>query len=68
MIGYRLLLASDVLDRDGLGLELLDVVGNRVAEIFRDDEHGSRLMTFFVVSPVPLEVVEWFVQSAKELP
>jgi hypothetical protein len=64
---YRLVLASDVLDRDGLRLELLDQSGARIAEIFRDDENGSRRMTVFVQGPIPIDVVEWFVANSKDL-
>jgi hypothetical protein len=43
MIGSKYQVASDVI-RDGLGLELLDEVGNVVAEVFRCDADN----TFYV--------------------
>lgn len=65
MDGYRLLLASDVSDRDGLGLELYDPDGVLLAEVFRavDD---SELRTFATFGPVKVrpEVLGWFLTEA----
>lgn len=65
--GYRLILASDVSDRDGIGLELYDVSGALVAEIFRDDESGERTFNSPAGACVPLPVLEWFLSRASEL-
>jgi hypothetical protein len=65
--GYSLLLASDVLERDGLGLELYGPGDQLIAEVFRDDnDEGSRAMTVHVDSPIPLDVVTWFLATANE--
>ncbi len=64
--GYTLVLASDVYERDGLGLELYDQAGQMVAEIFRDD--ATQSTNFTVVAPaasIPLSVLDWFVSRAK---
>lgn len=65
MDGYRLLLASDVSDRDGLGLELYDPGGVLVAEVFRDDGDSGR-RTFTTSGPVRVraEVLGGFLTEA----
>jgi hypothetical protein len=62
--GYRLILASDVLDRDGLGLEIYDESG-LVAEIFRNDLTGEVKFASVVGASMPLVVLEQFVSQAK---
>ena len=41
MNGYSTVMASDVSERDGLGLELYDPGLRLVAEVFRDDTAGT---------------------------
>lgn len=67
MDGYRLVVASDVSDRDGLGLELYDASGRLVAEIFRDDRSGSRSFTPHSGTTLPLPILEWFVAEGAKL-
>jgi len=43
--GYKLVLASSVGERDGLGLELARDDGVCVAEVFEDDETGLRTVS-----------------------
>ena len=64
MDGYTLQLASDVLERDGLGLELYSPSGARIAEIFRDDETGDRRFHNFLPLDLPPTVLEWFLAEA----
>jgi hypothetical protein len=63
--GYRLLLASDVSDRDGIGLELNRDDGTRLAEVFRDDISNRRVVNLFEAN-VPLELVTWLIESAEQ--
>jgi hypothetical protein len=63
MDNYRLLTASHVADRDGLGLELWDASGETVGEVFRNDLTGERTVTLW--TELPLEVVEWLVREAR---
>jgi hypothetical protein len=52
---YRLLLASDVHTRDGLGLELYDTASPEpVLEVFRDDVSGRVTLTACKALPLPL--------------
>lgn len=62
--GYRLILASSVSDRDGMGLELVRMDGRQVAEVFEDDDSGKRTVTLFE-RDVPLEALEWLLSEAK---
>lgn len=62
---YKMIIASDVSDRDGLGLELHDRTGEIVAEVFRDDRTGERRLT--LNDELPVDVVEWLLESAKRL-
>lgn len=64
MNGYALQLASDVLDRDGLGLELHSPSGFRLAEVFRDDGTGERTFRNFVPLELPPKIFEWFLAEA----
>ena len=63
---YSLLLASDVLTRDGLGLELYDESGARIAEVFREDTTGERTLTVFVTRAIHIHVVEWLLSRGRE--
>jgi hypothetical protein len=64
---YRLLLASDVDRRDGLGLELYDTgAPEPLMEIFRDDVTGRVTLTAFGSEPLPLALVERFMDVARD--
>ncbi|GAA4839188.1 hypothetical protein GCM10023221_15940 [Luteimicrobium xylanilyticum] len=65
MYGYRLILASSVGSRDGMGMELSADDGTRVAEVFDDDETGRRTVTLFLPN-VPFEAVEWLLSEARK--
>jgi hypothetical protein len=54
--GWTTQLASDI-DRDGMGLELLDPSGKVVAEIFRSDSTKTVIVTTFN-NDIPLDVFE----------
>lgn len=61
--GWRTQIASDILHRDGLALELLDPSGAVVAEVFRDDgEKRVRVTTF--QNEVPFSVFLEFCHEA----
>jgi hypothetical protein len=62
--GYRLILASYVGERDGMALELTTDEGERVAEVFEDDETKERTFTAFIGRPVPLAAIEWLLSEA----
>lgn len=64
MDGYRLILASDVLERDGLGLELYSPQGIRLAEVFRNDDSGAQLFTSFNALLIDPRVLTWFLEQA----
>jgi hypothetical protein len=59
---WRTQLASDV-DRDGLGLELLDSSGAVCAEVFRCDRDHTVLVTTFVPL-LPSEALAWLCTQA----
>ena len=61
---FRTQLASDV-DRDGLGVELLDGNGTVVAEVFRSDRDRSVTLTTFSKSVTPAAMAE-LVRIAKK--
>lgn len=61
--GWRLQIASDV-QRDGLGVELIDVEDRVVAEVFRCD--ADRTLTVTLFGPVPFAAVEWLVGAARD--
>jgi len=63
MDGWRTQVASDV-NRDGLGVELLDSDGRVIAEVFRFD--GAHSVTVTAFEPLPLTVVEWLIEVARE--
>jgi outer membrane lipoprotein SlyB len=62
--GYRLVLASSVGARDGMGLELRRDDGSWVAEVFEDDRTKRRTVTLFE-SNVPLAAIEWLIEEAR---
>jgi len=64
--GYKLILASDVLERDGLGLELYSPEGTRIAEVFRDDDSGARTFNSFMPLNMRPEVLAWFLDQAAQ--
>ncbi len=65
--GYETLLASDVLEPNGLGLELYEPGGRLLMEVFRDDDADRALsLTVHEIASLPLSVVEWFLASARE--
>ena len=66
MDGYKLTLASDVLERDGLGLELYSPDGTLIAEVFRDDASGARTFTSFMPLTLRPEVLAWFLDQAEQ--
>lgn len=43
MDSYRFQVASDGSTRDGLAVELVDADGERLLEVFRDDDRGGEL-------------------------
>jgi hypothetical protein len=63
--GYRLILASSVGERDGMSLELQKEDGERVAEVFEDDETKERMLTVFGEQPVALQLIEWLLAEAR---
>lgn len=66
MIEHRLILASDVSERDGMGLELVASDGTRVAEVFQDDTTGGRTVTIFGDRSIALDDFQWFLDQARE--
>ncbi len=60
--GWKTQLASDV-DRDGMGLELLDPAGGVVAEIFRSDRDKTVIVTTFN-NDLPVEIFDLFYREA----
>jgi hypothetical protein len=64
--GYRLLLASDVSLRDGLGLELYDSADEFLAEVFRDDTTGKTTVRIMPGFSLDLDVAEWFLAKARD--
>jgi hypothetical protein len=64
--GYTTLLASDVLDRNGLGMELYDPSDQLVAEVFRDDDSGSITVRFMTQESLRISLVEEFIAAASK--
>lgn len=56
-------IASHVVDRDGLGVELCDATAETVGEVFRNDRTGDRTVT--LSTELPLDVLEWFLREAR---
>ena len=65
MTHYQLVLASSVGSRDGMALELAHPNGERVAEVFEDDETKERTVRFYTLESVPLEAIEWLLERAR---
>jgi hypothetical protein len=63
--GYQVVISSSVGSRDGMSLELVGADGERVAEVFEDDDTGARSFTVFGERQVPPEVIEWFLGEAR---
>jgi hypothetical protein len=65
--GYRLILSSDVLYRDGVALELVDdsTKPMPLAEIFYSDADGSIVVTTFGNS-LPLPTLEWMIDEVRK--
>jgi hypothetical protein len=64
--GYNLVLGSDVLERDGLGLELYDAAGAYLAEVFRDDTTGMLTVKTMPGVSLDLNIAEWSLARARE--
>lgn len=63
----RVIIASDVSDRDGIGVEIYRD-DKLVIEIFRDDTKHTRTVTLFQ-QDIPLELIEESIQTfKKEIP
>lgn len=63
MENYELIRASDLI-RDGMALELYDLNGDLVAEIFYSDRTHEMSFSAFTDS-LSLELVEWFIDQAR---
>lgn len=64
---YGVRLASDVSDRDGMGLELIDRrTGETLAEVFLDDTTHVRTVTIFGDRVLALADFEWFLNQASQ--
>jgi hypothetical protein len=63
--GYRTLVASDVLDRDGLGIELYDPSDRLIAEVFRHDDSDVVDVQFWTDKPLSFVVAQDFFALAK---
>lgn len=61
---YSIVRASDVSDRDGIGVEI-SRDGKIVCEIFRDDTDRTRTV-WLAEQVVPLEELEGFIQIFKD--
>ncbi|MDH5434786.1 MAG: hypothetical protein OEY19_12655 [Gammaproteobacteria bacterium] len=61
---YEVIIASDVSDRDGIGLEIYKN-GDLVVEIFRDDTERTRNITCYK-NTVSLEEMEEFIGIFKK--
>ena len=61
---YQIVKASDVSDRDGVGVEI-SRDGKIVCEIFRDDTDRTRTV-WLAEQVVPLEELEGFIQIFKD--
>lgn len=61
---YRVVVASDVSDRDGIGVEIYrgDAL---LIEIFRDDTKKTREITTYT-EPIALDEMEGFIQIFKQ--
>ena len=61
---YQIVKASDVSDRDGVGVEIFRD-GKIICEIFRDDTDRTRTV-WLAEQVVPLEELEGFIQIFKD--
>ncbi len=61
---YQVIRASDVRDRDGIGVEISQS-GELLCEIFRDDTAKTRTV-WLAQKDLPLEELEGFIQIFKE--
>ena len=61
---YNIVRASDVSDRDGIGVEI-SRDGKIVCEIFRDDTDRTRIV-WLAEQVLPLEELEGFIQIFKD--
>lgn len=62
---FRLVLASSVGQRDGIALELVREGGERVAEVFEDEATKRRTFAAFTLDSVPLEAIDWLIETAR---
>ncbi len=62
--GYTLQKASDI-NRDGIGIELLDPTGTLVAEIFRYDT-SHRVGVRIFEAEIPLSIFEKYLKIARD--
>lgn len=60
----RIIIASDVNERDGIGVEIYRD-NKLIIEIFRDDTEKTRTVTLFKKA-VPLEFIEESIKTFKE--
>jgi hypothetical protein len=63
---YESIVASDIAGRDGLGVELHNPLGNRLAEIFRDDTKHTIEFSSNTGETIPFDVLEIFVERASD--
>ena len=64
---YKVLIASDISNRDGIGIEVL-LNDEIVLEIFRDDTKKKREVTLYQ-KEIPLELIEESIKEfKKEIP
>ena len=61
---YTIVIASDVSDRDGIGVEISHK-GKLVCEIFRDDTEQTRTV-WLASQSLPLEELQGFIQIFKD--
>lgn len=66
MGSYRFQVASDVSTRDGLAIELVDDSGERLLEVFRDDDNGGELtFSSFGTVSVSFEAAAELIEMAR---
>lgn len=59
----RFQIASD-LQRDGLGMEMVDSNDRVIAEVFRSDRHKTLTLSLFV-EPLPFKAVKHLMEKAR---
>ena len=62
--GYTFLIASDISERDGIGLELYDSSDRLIGEIFRDDLAQEVRFSLTEGVHIPLHVLEASIETA----